>query len=1438
MKNKKLKISVIATTLALVFMMAAMTVYAYFTTKVYVYTEDENGKVNQEVLHTGMQLQLLFDKLSATLDGQEIYLPNYSVADGNRLVYNETVTLNLTTKESGPAAEWGSAANPYVISEIRHLQNLAALHSVGYFDLMYVHKNFDETTGDYIQGTASMPYFLVCTPTGQNVLIDGTDLAAIKPIGSAQYPFIGVIDSYHPVVEGSDSKVTNTSTITVNGKEAAVSTIHNVKVQTNTNQTDVGLFGYVGYLGVEPEEVNVSSTFSGAVSSIQNLLLSDIQVVVHNPTIGEIISEFFGHVFNNHKYTFTGKTESTNTASHEDHHIGIFAGHVSYAHTNNISVYYSNENMCAIDLTHTDIAGNNNKTANYHSSTGIVGFMYNMNSPVKNQAAANCLVSCGGISSSGVNMTPDTPGAGGGDEIGLGRGYVVAKTLYEGCHYIQENQGMFERIWHFTIDGSKSYYGPMYYAATSGNATTYTTQNGDPVTIADGTATETKSGKTYTTYAIRTGTSSDNYIYTFYNGDDYKDGYEFKPNSNPNKKDDNKNLIPLNLEVPQSVWQYVITKPVDENGNPIEDQGSWEWVEAVLVQQEGDKYYLKDDLFGNKFEVTVSGTTATIKGTSVTIQKVFFKSSDGTYYCLNSDGQAVTPEFFREKPLLIANAQYMTGVNLCQDAQESNGKYFYDGVFTFALSDDMDAIESTWENETPDDFVIGPNDDDAWAVNPQAGFKGVVAYIKPITTQGEFNTLAASGTPIFIGQPNTYTENSVSVDKLNIMTLLESNDNAQGLDRLQDNFYQSGSNRKNFFTATECDDTYESLQAFINGVSEAKVDFVYNPQNLEAEDLAQAILDDRGDLQILNLEAATNINELMNKYLITPGWDKTNNKLISLTTNDPNTKKDYFLSILQCRAYWFWGSSASDPTYSIYSATTYPEPHEGVLLGSLTEYRYAWNTVPTVTIDDATGRTTISFTYSAGNTRYVTYGTKNDGTGYFGGVSGANKASDICLYAVVAMSTVDVGQDVIVPSAGAETAVFNADEYVLWPQAIMKNKGNNNTNGTYDGFTEINTETFKENKLNTTSTDATNTTDILYNTYRLLSLGDLYLADNGWQDGRANQLSNMNLRKKFAMQEAVKFGFSIGLPILGNVSVNDNTVIAPVGVNGALANIPTGSIGFRINETTDDGSSIYVIVSVPVSNFYDGASDESLTTDWDYYLGLWQTQDIEDGQYGGTDEFSQTNALQKFELPRSRPYDPEDPNAKTNTDNYILVQYDANKNQKYEDGETYRCYPNGERILVAYRFTVYEAGTYILGTAVGTSSWTESTSYSYPMEIVYCAADGTASEGLDGTTGSVTGSLDYVYDYNGKIVHVQDYTAGEGPNSETKDYNYYYNSRIITYTENGTTPINTLKICPYRYIEDGTSKLSLGVSDTTLFKGKRAGIDPDILIEEPIAASG
>ena len=91
MKKNKLKIAVLATLLSVVLLFASLTVYAYFSTRVYVYTD--SGK---EVLHTGMQLQLLFDELDSSLNGTKIPIPNYEVrqktengATVNYIVYND-----------------------------------------------------------------------------------------------------------------------------------------------------------------------------------------------------------------------------------------------------------------------------------------------------------------------------------------------------------------------------------------------------------------------------------------------------------------------------------------------------------------------------------------------------------------------------------------------------------------------------------------------------------------------------------------------------------------------------------------------------------------------------------------------------------------------------------------------------------------------------------------------------------------------------------------------------------------------------------------------------------------------------------------------------------------------------------------------------------------------------------------------------------------------------------------------------------------------------------------------------------------------------------------------------------------------------------------------------------------------------------------------------
>lgn len=1422
MKRKKLTIALVASTVAALMLVATLSVYAYFTTRVYVYTD-----AGKEIAHVGMNLQLLFGKLeeyNATSNPQGVKpdtnlgIPSYnavtsagadvvdedgvwsSVAgNGQYLNFNDGSEANPTPYN--PDAPWGSAQNPYVISETRHLQNLSALQSVGYFDMLYIGDNFAD--GEYQEGSASIPYFVICNTDGTPVTIDGSGLEdPIKPIGSAEHPFIGVIGGafVNTKTETNDNTTTTVQlTTNVAGKTSSVSTVHGFKIQTNTNQTDVGLFGYVGYLGTEPAEATSSSTFPGVVSVLQNLLLSDVQVTVKNPTLPEIVSELLGHVFNNHRFTYTGtKDDSGNPITtptvppHENHHIGIVAGHVSYAHAEYISVYYSDDDKCAIDLLHTNTA-----KMNYHSSTGIVGFMHNMNATVTNHATdttpGHCLISYGGISSSGVNITPDTPGAGGGKEIGLGRGYVVAKTLYEGCHYIQANQGLVDRIWKYTVGGNV-YYGPMFYATTSNGTTTYKSQNNTDVTIADGVATDAGTGKSYSVYAIRTAGGTDSYTYTLYNG---ATGVgSFTPNTT------------TNVELPMSVWEYVLTKPLDEDGNPIEDQGQWTWVSAVLLEQKTDgSYILTDTLYKNNYPVTVNGTTATINGatyadgTAVTIQKVFFKRSDGTY-STTATGDAVTPEFFREKSLLIADAKTMLGTDLCITSEYSTGKYFYDGVFTFALSNPLDTIESTWENETPDQVTIGPNVDNQWKDAPYDGYYGVVAYIRPLLEE-DFKeiaqnnaTLIAQGdepTPIFVGYHSDYSDKGEGVpdwteETLRLMKLEEGPTDAGAI--LSNNFYSTTSNTKSFFSEDDRQEVIQLMGDIVGGDDDVSMTVSYNPNNLSISQLRQEVLEQ--NVQLLDLESATNVQTLMNDYLITP---------VAVDNGYTFSKKgtNIYLSILK--------KDAILDYYSIWAGSAPPPPSSGAF--GVTQNFY-WNT--TANVSYQSGAFNVSYTYDS-RTYWVQYSSENDD------FRGNTSSSNLFFYTIEAMMTVKSGQLVYVPTedvAANQQFTFNADEYVLWPNAILKNDGT--YNGTYNGFDEIQKGVVSADRINTTNATATKTDGGVYDTYKLLSLAELYQQDSGWQDGYGHGLSNLNLRKKFAMQEAVDFSLSLNIPWfgIGNIQTNDKSVIAPIGEGGATANIPTGSIAFRINETTAKGSSIYVIVSVPVSHFYDGSSPESLNTQMDYYLGLWQTQDIDDDSFS-YNTFSQTSAVQKFELPRSRPYGLDSTAA--NSD-YILVEH---------GGTTYRCYLNGERVLVAYCFTVMEAGTYILGTAIGDSGFFNTYKYDYPMEIVYCAADGTASEGRDGTSGSVFGALDYVYDNNGTIVHVQDYATAPETTPETK-YNYYYNSHIITYTDNETSVINQLQLWPRRYIDGGTIKLQIYSSDPTLFKGKHAGVDTDVVV--------
>ncbi|MCQ2399844.1 MAG: hypothetical protein MJ072_05000, partial [Clostridia bacterium] len=344
-KSKKIKKIILCVLLSLVSaisLFGAVVSYAYFSTVGYVYTADGG----RSVAKIGMNISLLFDRIDETKvnDARDLGI---KLTDG-------------TTAKYDSDAKWGSAENPYIISDIKHLQNLSVLQNIGYFYTLNIQNNF--TDGVYNNGV-DIPYFLVCTSDGKPTTIDGTGIE-FSPIGSDEYPFYGYVG-------GAFDK---TATATVGGKISDESALANISVVTTDDVTDVGLFSIISKLGDEPEgeiDPDNPTTFNGVPSTVRDVLLYDVCVSVRNPTWEEVVMD---HIFS---FSRLKGDESESSFPHENHHIGILAGHVEYATVEYVSVYYSDESKVAIDLNHTNKAGN--VEANYLSTSGIIGFMYNMN---------------------------------------------------------------------------------------------------------------------------------------------------------------------------------------------------------------------------------------------------------------------------------------------------------------------------------------------------------------------------------------------------------------------------------------------------------------------------------------------------------------------------------------------------------------------------------------------------------------------------------------------------------------------------------------------------------------------------------------------------------------------------------------------------------------------------------------------------------------------------------------------------------------------------------------------------------------------------------------------------------------------------------------------------------------------------------------------------
>lgn len=1439
MVNNKLKKIVLVCLISfsfIVLMATSITTFAYFTTRVKVYTNDGG----EDYARIGMRLNLLFDHIDKKIvsDGTDLLIPNKS---GMNDPYGIGASNSATTFHYDSTATWGSAHNPYIISNVKHLQNLSALQDVGYFESLLA--EFDSTENN---GTTSIPYFLICKPDGSPVTIDGTG-KSIKPIGNDDYPFVGYVGG--AFVEG-DAK-SDTQTLSCDD-----SVVYNIKIETTTDQLDVGLFGSIGYLGDESEadEYTIDTVtlygFPGAITTITNFAIYDVQVIVSNPTFAEKIADLVS------RHPHVTYASGSNDTAHENHHIGIMAGHVEYTAMSYISVYYGDMDVKAIDLTHTNLDADG-AAANYYSQSGILGFIYNMNPDyIAGYIAPN-------DTSGSQTAIEDAEGTGGGLLSGEGRGYVTAKKIYN----LYSDEGivvkyLFDDIPDDEIDTFYTYYSLLLVK-----------QNGKY-------------------YLARKDTTNNRYI------------------------------ADTDVEVTVNVG---IDASIDEQYSNFWGQTqtkSSTWTDFIVL--DGSTYYHKGD-------------ASLVVTSEITETKLLLK-----YGYNYGEDDVLCTQWIRQR-LLIGT-------------QATDEYYFTDGVFTFALSSNLDIIENTWET-TVDKFSIGLDDDDAWKKNISQGNKAIVAYVRQIKDNKDL--AANANRPLFImaldpdekdgagtflmtlNSTSTQDSNNIyytngkllqfgneeyieslangydsgEIDTAPVFTGINYTTN-QIVNNLQSSIWQAidvGSSenldlvRRNYqikahttttafynlsangeFTGLTCSvnnngtgsySVYKSAEdedikwakgyyyLYVNQTSKnsATATLTYVNADGTSRSIQSGRLTSENALQtdyldLFHASSTPKTNEYgQNVYTLTyttTGWgggSTTTYPAGILVTGDNKHPGVYFsedgyeLDVSQSNyvypknvndylytyatydfpSYIYQVDDQGGVKYYYYNGTELEEPEfvEIVDNGNTKYYRYRAKEVNSSTY--RYGALLDKFNYfelsnlSGSNYQYLVYKTESSCvTSYstynlycgssVSGFSGSQKQCQILFdingYCKITYtyhgSDTDVSRGIFYDKAensddskfssslsGSKLAIF-----VL--EATQETKYGRVT---YDAITPIdgteNPTVLDADKYvlwpsNNSPVGSTTSADP---SYYVVSLNNLKYMErlyynltgdviNGWLDGDgATNLSYATLHKKFQMQEGITTAYAISL--LNGTLNSDGFLTAPVGSLGTEANIPKGAVAFRVNKSNPEGLYVRVIVCCPTSYYYQGHTEYNLSWASDYYLALWHTEAAGDQTIT---QFSSKNCMEKIELPRSNSYDPENYIDDANA-NYITAIYDANGNGTYEDSEkNYRSYLNGGQILVAYSFKVTEEGVYVLGTANDNNSDTM-----FPMEICYFSVDAAASAGRDGAVGSYLGTIDYVYDNGERIITVSDHSDDGGVEDYTQ---YYYASLIRTYTNNLdlTSPYNNL----------------------------------------------
>lgn len=1300
-KHKRIFAYIATAMLAILMMASAILSYAYFSKK-----DIYDGYLSGEI-------ELLFDRLD------DAGLASYGAAEGITADKEET---------------WGTKENPYVISNVRHLYNLSELQNIGYFDKQFISKNYDEN-GNLAADPTHIPHFLICEPDYTPVLIDGSSFKEITSIGNDAYPFIGSVKGVH--IETKDEngeEINKNQMLTVGNNTSATSVIHNVRVRSNPANVDSGLFGYVSFIGDLPEESAEDQTFVGTPSILSNIVLSDVQIGV-NSDLWDAVTEFVKDIAlgeGGHRFSFTdlfnAKDANGNaldiydTVPHENHHIGILAGHVSYSIVEYISVYYSNDDIVAIDLTDAnevtaeDGEGNEIKTkANYMSATGIIGFIYNLN-PTVNEDGTLTAGSGDSYSDLSYSMV-----GGGGEAVGDKAGYILAKNIFDKYTHIANGDTLTENT------------------AQTIKISTATMANGTPLcyqSVRDMGILGEQVGYYFYDGVFTFALSSDN--------DVIEPTWEDEVDKFSIGSTDPENWVTNYAKGNKAVAAYLEKVTSDKD---LQDAIDANLPIFILRETDTSNAFLMS-LYDQSIAKSETGNFNENYTTNGASQKYgdaeFIKSLLESYYGEGSDEFIEGLEIYdgtmnkNEKAAEIMGALENGATGWKVINVRSGGVSISDLRQKYKINpSQIDGSYSYFVGRVP----VTVNETDKTVADyydySQSGYDGyfyytyekkyvVVTYYsyywQDIRT-GELTPLAEDITT----PPSSFfkeVDGKVWADKEKIYE----RDNRQGvtINAITGKFDPSGN------TAIMSGDILTKplnvpLKYFYRPIGSEY--YYYADDTSRSNPHTEAQLTETADLSTSGSSFfQSKKNQSWVGIKIDQYYTYTFSANGSNGTNILRMIRANFSTRGTQHTIWNGTNSAATSTSNFRFGTWI-----GLEASSVSNSTYA-----TVKFNPD-GSCYIAYSID-GVTQYVSY--NSSAQAFNGEFSNSNTNTRLCIYVLQGTQSVDYGRVTYNPKNGTGKQ-FNANEHVLYAT----------TNG------------------DTTSYEVIDVT-------KLPNLGNPEAL--GWKSGNAadgenGQLSGKDLVKKFRTEKGIQFGAVLNI---GNYQLGTNGMItAPVGNLGTYADIPMSCVAFRVNK--EGTQHIRVIISVSVSEYFvgeEGVDKPNLLAESTRYFNLWQINESGSAPFG---MFTKNSAVERFEIPRSFPYEPGTVSTEYTDalEGFYTVQY---------QGQDYGMYMNGDRILVAYEFTVSEVGLYILGpsgfnfNSSGIAEIFEGPDV--PMEIVYFSADGVASVGRDGASASQIGSIDYVYDFGGEIITVTDTSEnGEGGH---EDYSTYYPSYCLTFFEN------------------------------------------------------